>query len=306
MFDIIIIGAGPAGLTAGIYASMANKMVLLLEKTFVGGQVALVAEIKNYPGFESINGFDLSQKMKDQAKKLGVEILNEEVVAVNLTGEVKEVKTHNNTYLSKAVIIASGAYAKTLDVLNERQFFGKGLSYCATCDGHFFKDKVVAVVGGGDTSVEDCLYLSNLAKKVYLVHRRDVFRAKEGALCKVKALASESEQKVEILTNYVVTQLYGEQKLEKITLLNKISGEEKELKVDGIFVAIGRKPDTAIFAGQVKLNDGGFIETDDQMRTNLKNVYAVGDVRNTHLRQIITACADGAIATMDFVNSENK
>ena len=161
MFDIIIIGAGPAGLTAGIYASMANKKVLILEKTFVGGQVALVADIKNYPGFENINGFDLSQKMKDQAKKLGVEILNEEVVEVNLTGEVKEVKTHNNTYLSKAVIIASGAYAKTLDALNERQFLGKGLSYCATCDGHFFKDKVGAVVGGGDTSVEDCLYLSN-------------------------------------------------------------------------------------------------------------------------------------------------
>lgn len=298
MYDYIIIGAGPAGLTAGIYASMANKKALIIEKMYAGGQLTIINNIKNYPGFEEINGFDLSLKMKSQAEKLGAKIVTEEVVSVELLNDIKKVKTHNNTYEAKAVIIATGAFAKQLEVKNEREFLGKGVSYCATCDGNFFKDKTVAVVGGGDTSLEDCLYLSNLAKKIYLIHRREVFRGKEGTLNKVKALASDKQGKIEILTNYVVTNLHGNDKLEKITIQNKISGEEKDLNVDGIFVAIGRKPDTAIFADQVKLTDGGFIETDDLMRTNIKNVLAVGDVRNTNLRQIVTACADGAVAVM--------
>lgn len=300
-YDIIIIGAGPAGLTAGIYGAMANKKVLLLEKSYAGGQVAEINNIKNYPGFEEINGYDLSIKMKNQAKNLGVVFKTEEVVSCSLTNDIKTVTTHKGTYSAKAVIIATGAYAKSLDVNNEKQFLGKGLSYCATCDGNFFKDKVVTVVGGGNTSMVDCLYLSNIAKKIYLVHRREVFRAQESTLNKVKALALGKDAKIEILTNYVVTDLIGDEKLQKIEILNKLTNEKRYLQTDGIFIAIGRKPDTELFATQVKLTNDGFIETNEKMQTNLKNVYAIGDVRDTTLRQIVTACSDGAVAVMDFV-----
>lgn len=300
-YDIIIIGAGPAGLTAGIYGAMANKKVLLLEKSYAGGQVAEINNIKNYPGFVEINGYDLSIKMKNQAKNLGVVFKTEEVVSCSLTNDIKTVTTHKDTYSAKAVIIATGAYAKSLDVNNEKQFLGKGLSYCATCDGNFFKDKVVTVVGGGNTSMVDCLYLSNIAKKIYLVHRREVFRAQESTLNKVKALALGKDAKIEILTNYVVTDLIGDEKLQKIEILNKLTNEKRYLQTDGIFIAIGRKPDTELFANQVKLTNDGFIETNEKMQTNLKNVYAIGDVRNTTLRQIVTACSDGAVAVMDFV-----
>lgn len=304
-YDIIIIGGGPAGLTAGIYGAMANKKVLILEKSYAGGQVAEISKIKNYPGFEEINGYDLSIKIKNQAKNLGVIFKTEEVVSCNLHDEIKTVVTHKNTYSSKAVIIATGAYAKSLDVKNEKQFLGKGLSYCATCDGNFFKDKVVTVVGGGNTSMADCLYLSNIAKKIYLVHRRDGFRAQESSLNKVKSLASGENAKIEILTNYVVTNLIGEEKLQEIEILNKLSNEKRILQTDGIFIAIGRKPDTELFASQVTLTQDGFILTNEKMQTNLKNVYAVGDVRNTTLRQIVTACSDGAIAVMDYVKQNS-
>ena len=304
-YDIIIIGGGPAGLTAGIYGAMANKKVLILEKSYAGGQVAEINNIKNYPGFEEINGYDLSIKMKNQAKNLGVIFKTEEVVSCNLQGEIKTVITHKNTYSAKAVIIATGAYAKSLDVKNEKQFLGKGLSYCATCDGNFFKDKVVTVVGGGNTSMADCLYLSNIAKKIYLVHRRDGFRAQESSLNKVKSLASGENAKIEILTNYVVTNLIGEEKLQEIEILNKLTNEKRILQTDGIFIAIGRKPDTELFASQVTLTQDGFIETNERMQTNLKNIYAVGDVRNTTLRQIVTACSDGAVAVMDFIRQNS-
>lgn len=304
-YDIIIIGGGPAGLTAGIYGAMANKKVLILEKSYAGGQVAEINNIKNYPGFEEINGYDLSIKMKNQAKNLGVIFKTEEVVSCNLQEEIKTVITHKSTYSAKAVIIATGAYAKSLDVKNEKQFLGKGLSYCATCDGNFFKDKVVTVVGGGNTSMADCLYLSNIAKKIYLVHRRDGFRAQESSLNKVKSLASGENAKIEILTNYVVTNLIGEEKLQEIEILNKLSNEKRILQTDGIFIAIGRKPDTELFASQVTLTQDGFIQTNERMQTSLKNVYAVGDVRNTTLRQIVTACSDGAVAVMDFIRQNS-
>lgn len=304
-YDIIIIGGGPAGLTAGIYGAMANKKVLILEKSYAGGQVAEINNIKNYPGFEEINGYDLSIKMKNQAKNLGAIFKTEEVVSCKLQEEIKTVITHKNTYSAKAVIIATGAYAKSLDVKNEKQFLGKGLSYCATCDGNFFKDKVVTVVGGGNTSMADCLYLSNLAKKIYLVHRRDVFRAQESSLSKVKSLASGENAKIEILTNYVVTNLIGNEKLQEIEILNKLTNEKRVLQTDGIFIAIGRKPDTELFASQVTLTQDGFIQTNERMQTSLKNVYAVGDVRNTTLRQIVTACSDGAVAVMDFIRQNS-
>lgn len=298
MYDIIIIGAGPAGLTAAIYAGQANKKVLVLEKIIAGGQVANIYEIKNYPGFLSINGFDLSEKMKEQAKSYGVEIIREEVVSVSLKETTKIVRTHKNEYVAKNIIIATGAYAKSLDLQNEKQYLGKGLSYCATCDGNFFKNKVVAVVGGGNSSMDDCLYLSNVAKKVYLIHRRDEFRANSGLLSNVKAL-----ENIEIITNTIVTKILGDDILQSIELLNKKTGDYKNLNVDGLFVAIGRKPDTEIFSNEIELTQDGFIKTDEQMRTSVKNVYAVGDVRTTSLRQIITACADGAIAVNTIIMS---
>lgn len=303
MYDIIIIGAGPAGLTAGIYAARANKKVLMLEKSFVGGQVANIHSIKNYPGFQEINGFDLALKLKKQVEDLNVKISNEEVIKVDLLNDTKIVKTHNNIYESKAVIIATGAYAKPLDVKNEKEFLGKGLSYCATCDGGFFKDKVVAVVGGGNTSFDDCIYLSNLAKKIYLIHRRDVFTGDKTTYEKIKSMASGENKKIEILTHCVVTNLIGENFLQKIEVLNKKNNKIITLQVDGIFVAIGRKPDTDIFANQINLTENGFIETDNNMQTNIKNVYAIGDVRNTAIRQIVTACSDGATAVADFLKN---
>lgn len=298
MYDIIIIGGGPAGLTAGIYAAEANKKVLILEKMWAGGQTANINNITNYPGFESVNGYELTQKMKNQAKNAGAEFKKEEVVWCDLLHETKIVKTHKNEYSSKCVIIASGAYAKSLDLKNEKEFLGKGVSYCATCDGNFFKDKVVAVVGGGNSSMDDCVYLSNLASKIYLIHRRDVFTASEKLLNKVKAL---EENKIQTITNSVVTELVGKEKLEKIKVLNKITNQEDYLNVDGLFVAIGRKPDTDIFLGQVELDGNGFIKTNQNMETNIPNVYAVGDVRVTPLRQIVTACSDGAVAVNAFL-----
>lgn len=299
MYDIIIIGGGPAGLTAAIYAAEANKKVLVLEKLVPGGQTSLINEVTNYPGFLSINGYDLSLKMKEQATSKGAEFKREEVVFADLEKEEKIIKTHKNEYTAKSVIISTGAFAKSLELENEKAYLGKGLSYCATCDGNFFKDKVVTVVGGGNSSMDDCIYLSNLAKKIYLVHRRDEFRANQNFINKVKEL--EAQGKVEIITNSVVTKLIGEPVLNKIEITNKIDGKTKEIETDGLFIAIGRKPDTEIFVGKINLTPAGFIETDERMRTSQKNVYAVGDVRNTPLRQIVTACSDGAIAVNSII-----
>lgn len=297
MYDIIIIGAGPAGLTSAIYAKEANKSILLLEKMGAGGQTANINNITNYPGFSAINGFDLSEKMKEQVKNLGAEFKYEEVVSVDLKGDIKTVNTHKNKYTAKNIIIATGAYAKPLEVKNEKNFLGRGVSYCATCDGNFFKNKVVAVVGGGNASMDDAIYLAGVAKKVYIIHRRAVFTAKSSMFNRVQAMAD----KVEFITDSIVTEINGNETLESIELLNKKTNKQSTLKIDGLFVAIGRKPDTDIFADALKLDANGFIETDELMRTSMKGVYAVGDVRNTSLRQIITACADGAIAVTTII-----
>lgn len=304
MYDIIIIGGGPAGLTAAIYAKEANMSVLVLEKMGVGGQLNNIFNITNYPGFESIDGFELSQKMKNQAKNLGAEFKFEEVIGVNLSGEIKIINTHKAQYECKNLIISTGAYARPLEVENEREFYGKGLSYCATCDGALYKGKVVAVVGGGNSSIDDCLYLSNLAQKIYLIHRREQFTATKSAFNKVKNLSLE-QSKIIFKTNTVVSKLIGDDKLRKIEILNRQTGKSEVLDIDGIFVAIGRKPDTDIFLKQIELDGGGFIRTNEYMETNIKNVYAVGDVRNTPFRQIVTACADGAVAIRSIV-TRNK
>lgn len=300
MYDIIIIGGGCAGLTAGIYAKEANKSVLILEKMGAGGQLNNIFNVTNYPGFESINGYELAEKMHLQATRLGAEIKNEEVTQVDFSKDIKIVKTNYNEYMSKNVIIATGASARKLNVYDEENFYGRGLSYCATCDGNLFRNKTVAVVGGGNTSIDDCLYLSNIAKKIYLIHRREVFTANEKELNKVKAL-EKNDGVVEIKSNMIVTKLFGDNVLKQIELTNTKTNTKETIDVDGLFVAIGRKPDTELFEGKLELDASGFIKTNENMETSVNGVYAVGDVRSTNLRQIITACADGAIAVSNIV-----
>jgi len=302
MYDLIIIGAGPAGLTASIYALRARKKVLMLERMIPGGQMAMTNNIENYPGFDKITGMDLTTKMLEQAVKLGLEITYTDVLEYDITGTIKKVRTHNGTFEAKTVLLCLGAFAKQLEVENEQKYLGKGISYCATCDGNFFKDKTVAIVGGGNTSIKDVLYLYDIVKKIYLIHRRDTFRCEESALDKVKILSEKSDSKINIILNSIVTGLKGDGKLESIVIENKENKAISELKVDGLFVAIGRKPDTDLLKDILELDSLGYIKTDEDMKTNIAGVFAAGDVRHKTLRQIVTACADGAIASISINN----
>ena len=306
MYDIIIIGGGPAGLTASIYALRARKSVLLIEKMVVGGQVTQTNEIENYPGFEKITGPELSMKMFEQAEKLGLQTVFSDVKTLSLVGDVKTVETFDGTFEAKTVILAMGAVARQLDIDSEREYMGRGVSYCATCDGNFYRDKIVAVVGGGNSSVGEAIYLSNIAKKVYLIHRRESFRANESDLQKVRALAEGENAKIEILTNTTVKDIEGNGKVESIILTNLSEKTEKEVAVDGVFVAIGRRPDTAILQDVITLDESGYILTDEEMHTNVAGVFAAGDVRKKGLKQIVTACSDGAIAATEAIEMLNR
>ena len=304
MYDIIIIGGGPAGLTASIYALRAKKSVLLIERYAPGGQVAQTGKIENYPGFKSIDGLELSNLMFEQASDLGLETIYTDVIKYDLLGKVKKVETYDGTFECKAVVLALGAVARQLDVENEKKFIGNGISYCATCDGNFFKDKNFAVVGGGNTSFEDCLYLADIVNKIYLIHRRDEFRGDKHTLLKLKEF--EKVGKIEFVLNSVVKVLNGEDKLTSVVVENKIDKTLREIPVDGLFVAIGRRPDTSLIQDVVTLDENGYIITDENMRTNIDGVYAVGDVRQKRLRQIVTACSDGAISAVDIIDYISK
>lgn len=306
MYDIIIVGGGPAGMTAAIYALRARKKVLMIEKLVVGGQVAITSLIENYPGFESITGQDLSEKMFAQANKYGLETVYADVVDYDLKGEIKKVVTHEGTFEGKSVILALGASARTLDVASEKEFAGRGISYCASCDGNFYKDKVVAVVGGGNSSLGAVLYLVNLAKKVYLIHRRETFKAEEVQIQKVMNLTKEKDAKVEFIPNATIQDLEGNGKVESMIVENLKTGETQEIAIDGVFVAIGRRPDTGFLQGMINLDEGGHIITDENMKTNIDGVYAAGDVRSGSLKQIVTAAADGAIAASRIVAYLNQ
>ncbi|MBR4407954.1 MAG: thioredoxin-disulfide reductase [Clostridia bacterium] len=305
MYDIIIVGGGPAGLTASIYALRARKTVLLVEKMVIGGQVTQTDNIENYPGFESISGPELSMKMYEQAEKLGLKTVYSDVKSMQLEGDIKKVETFDGEFEAKAVILAMGAVARNLDIDSEREFRGKGVSYCATCDGNFYKNKVVAVVGGGNSSVGEALYLSNIASKVYLIHRREEFRAEKVIMQKVNEIA-QTTGKIEIITNSVVKDIEGNGKVESIILTNLAEKTENEIAVDGVFVAIGRKPDTGLLEGVIELDASGYIITDEEMKTNVKGVFAAGDVRKKGLKQIVTACSDGAIAATEAIEMLNK
>ncbi|MDY5439336.1 MAG: thioredoxin-disulfide reductase [Eubacteriales bacterium] len=288
MYDLLILGAGPSGLTAGIYAARGGLKTAIIEKTSFGGQLALTSEIENYPGFENISGFELAYKMQQQAEKLGVEFIYEEITDLDIVGDVKSVKTQGNKYEAKAIIIAMGASPRLLGLDKEKALLGAGVSYCATCDGAFFRGKDVAVIGGGNTAVEDAIYLSKFCNKVYIVHRRNEFRATKAEIKKMTA-----KQNVELVLSSVVSDIFGESKVEGIEVT---TGEQKKrIDVSGVFVAIGRTPNTTLING-IDLTDNGYIVVDRLQRTSEKGVYAVGDIVDKSLRQVVTACADGAVA----------
>lgn len=290
-YDVLVVGGGPGGYTAALYAARSGLSVAVLEKLSAGGQMATTSIIDNYPGFpDGVDGFDLGQQMEQQAQKYGAETIYGEVTEVDLHAEPKIVRSSEGDFSGRTVILATGAYPRELGLPEEQELRGRGVAYCATCDGMMFRGKTVVVNGGGNTAVEDALYLSKLCAKVYLVHRRDQLRA--SAVYR-KAL---DEQGVEILWNSRVTGLRKEKYLTGVELEDVKTGEKRELACDGIFVAIGRVPDTALFTGQIELDPTGYIIADETCRTNVPGVFAVGDVRTKAVRQVVTAAADGANA----------
>ncbi len=292
-YDLVIIGAGPAGLTAGIYAARARMNVLLLEKAVPGGQILVTDWIENYPGFpEGISGYDLAEKMRIQAQELGLKIETAEVHSLNLSRELKEIVLKDRSITTKSLIIASGASPRNLGI-GEDKFMGKGVSFCATCDAPFFKDKTVVAVGGGDTAVQETIFLTKFAKKVYLVHRRDELRAAK--ILQERAFANE---KIEFVWDSVATGVEGFFGLEGVKVKNLKTNEEKTLKADGCFIWIGILPNTSFLNDAVETDEFGFIRADLSMQTSVPGVFAAGDVRDTPLRQISTAVGDAAIAAV--------
>ena len=292
MTDIIIIGAGTAGLSAAIYALRAGKSVLLMEQLIYGGQIINTPEVENYPGIKSISGFDFAQGLYEQAEALGAELKYEQVTGIE-NGEVKKVKTSGGEYECKAIILATGAKNRPLGLDKETEFIGSGISYCATCDGAFFKGRVVAVNGGGNTALEDALFLSNYCKKVYLIHRRDEFRGEAKQVDKLK-----ERENIEFVLNSTITELLGEDELKGVRVHDKVSGEDKDIELDGLFIAIGQMPENAAFAPLVELDKGGYIVAGEDCRTNVDGIYAAGDCRTKTVRQLTTAAADGAVAAL--------
>ncbi|MBQ7645992.1 MAG: FAD-dependent oxidoreductase [Clostridia bacterium] len=293
-YDIIIIGAGPAGLTAAVYARRAAKSVLVLEAMTYGGQIINTPDIENYPAEAHISGFDLATKMYEQAKALGAEFVFEKAVNIE-NGDLKKVITAENSYLSKAVIIATGSESRKLGLENEDELIGRGVSYCATCDGAFYRNKYVAVVGGGNTAIEDALYLSDIAETVYLIHRRDSFRGEEAT---VNAL--RSKENVKFVLNSNVTKLISEGNLKAIEVTDK-DGNKSMIEVSGIFVAIGRIPENRSFAQLIDLDDSGYAVSAENCRTKTDGIFVAGDNRTKEVRQLVTATADGAVAASEAV-----
>ncbi len=292
IYDVIVIGGGPGGYTAALYAARANLSVLVLEKLTPGGQMGTTDRIDNYPGFpQGVNGFELATLMKQQAERFGVKTKTREVLSADLTADPKVLHTKKEDYLARAVVLAMGASPRELGLPNEQALRGRGVSYCATCDGMFYRDKTVAVVGGGNTAVADALYLSRICKKVYLIHRRDELRAS-----KVYLDPLQKAENIEFVWNAVTTEILADEAVTGVKVRDKLTGETRELAVDGVFVAVGRVPENGILQGQVELDAAGYVPADETTRTNVPGVYVVGDLRTKELRQVITAAADGAIA----------
>lgn len=292
MYDVIIAGAGPAGLTAAIYAARGGLSVLVLERAFSGGQMAISHTIENYPGFDSdVPGALLANNMHVQAQKMGAQIITEGITGFELEGPEKKVRTSKNEYVARTVILAMGATPRKLGIEGEEKFIGAGVSYCATCDGAFFRDREVAVIGGGNTAVEDALYLAKFCRKIYLIHRRDQFRAQRALV--------ESAKKMDCIENLMETvprRITGEFTVENLEVENVKTGEARTLHVAGVFVAVGQEPTTQLVKGVINLDPSGYIVSGEDCKTNIDGVYCAGDIRTKMLRQIVTAAADGAIA----------
>ena len=294
MVDVLIIGAGPAGLSAAIYAQRAGKQAVCLEALTFGGQIVNTPEIENYPGIQKISGFEFAMGLYNQATSLGAEVSYEKAVSIEDSGDVKTVKTESGKeYQAKAVIIATGAKNRHLGIDREEALTGSGVSYCATCDGAFFKGKDVAVNGGGNTALEDALFLSNYCNKVYIIHRRDAFRGEPQNL---KAVSDK--ENVEFVLNSTVVELKGEPKLEKITVKDKNTGELRDIEVSGLFIAIGQEPDNQGFADIVDLDKAGYVAADESCMTKTPGVFVAGDCRTKQIRQLTTAASDGAVAAL--------
>lgn len=288
--DLIIIGSGPAGLSAAVYAQRAELDTVVIERNMMsGGQILNTYEVDNYPGLPGISGFDLGMKLREHADKLGAEFKEDTVMAAELGGDVKKIVCENDTYLAKTVIIATGAHHKKLGAKGEEILTGAGVSYCATCDGAFFKNKVTAVIGGGDVAIEDAIFLARMCSKVYLIHRRDELRGAKSLQNRLMSL-----ENVEVIWDTVVDEIEGEDKVESLMLRNKKTGEKSDLKVDGVFIAVGIEPDSEQYSGQVEMDQHGYIVAGEDGKTSVDGVYAAGDVRTKALRQVITAAADGA------------
>ena len=298
-YDIIIIGAGPAGLTAAIYARRAAKTVLVLEANTYGGQIIDAPDIENYPAAAHISGPDFAQKIYQQAVDLGADVEFEKVTEIKDHGESKTVITEDGEYEAKAVIIATGSGNRKLNLKNEEQLVGRGISYCATCDGAFYKDKVVAVVGGGNTALASALYLSNIAKTVYLIHHSGTLRGSEASVLKLK-----EKPNVELVLNNQVTELLADKKLRAIKLQDK-DGSSKELEIDGLFVAVGREPETKEFAELIKLDEAGYVISTEDCHTNVEGIFVAGDNRTKEVRQLVTATSDGAVAATEAIKYLN-
>lgn len=292
IYDVIVIGGGPGGYTAALYAARANLSVAILEKLTPGGQMGTTDVIDNYPGFpQGVNGFELAMQMKEGAERFGAKTLLAEVTQAELAGEIKTVHTTEGVFQAPTVILASGAHPRKLGLPGEQELRGRGVSYCATCDGMFYRNKTVAVVGGGNTAVSDVLYLSRLCEKVYLIHRRDQLRAS-----KVYLDPLQKAENVEFVWDSQVKELLHGDTITGLRVHNKKTGQDWDLPCEGVFVAIGHIPNTELYRGQVDLDEAGYVLAGETTKTNLPGVFAVGDLRKKPLRQVITAASDGAVA----------
>lgn len=301
MYDIIIVGAGPAGMTAAIYSSIARKKVLILEKSVYGGQIVTADKIKNYPGFEEISGFDFATKLYNQLTNFEVDVKFEEVIEIKNKDSYKEVKTNKDSYKSNAIIIATGAQNRKLGLKNEDKLIGKGISYCSACDGVFFKNKIVAIVGGGNSAIDDALYLSEIAKKVYLIYRQKEFKTDSINLDILK-----QKENVEFILNSNVVDLYGNNKLESILVKNNDTLDEDKLNIDGLFIAIGHIPVSGMCNNLIDTDKRGYVIANEDCTTNIDGIFVAGDVRVKQIRQLTTACSDGTVAAINACKYINK
>ncbi len=292
-YDIVIVGAGTAGLSAAIYAVRAGKSVIVLEATTHGGQIVNTPEVENYPGIQKISGFEFANNLYKQAKSLGAEVIYEKVIGIEVNGEEKIVHTAKEDYQAKAVILATGAKNRPLGLEHEKEWIGAGISYCATCDGMFYRGKDVAVAGGGNTALEDAIFLTNYCRKVYLIHRRDAFRGEEKLLQTLK-----EKPNVEFVLNANITRLIGEDGVDGVEVEDKNTHEKRIIDVMGLFVAIGQMPENSEFINVVDLDKGGYIEAKEDCKTKTKGIFTAGDCRTKKVRQLATAASDGAIAAL--------